>query len=408
MDSLGDQSIPVDKKNWLKDITTSQEEKKQKFDIAYRCREEVLTKHFGEPLLPEYVLNIKRQLEEKADKINRSGEETVRHALILKEEGSRANEFFTIHATTYQENNETDRSEVRVNRYHVNEAKEKDSSDSDFSVHKYPYTVSVEVGSIWLGKTGKNDLPRVNVDDPPCSCSIQEQRAAVEGLPEPKSIHTRILDDMDSEFIGLCASQGVTIEDLESLQKTKFADPNDPDVEIYGLVVSYPFKLTERTLRNNHEDIYALSIIEKALKGGVSVENGEYGNYLFEILENTRRDFIDFNHSHSESSPTESEILSTMVYALADIDQVIPDIGQGKMDRFVYDYMNSNSSSPEGISEQNKDLLKKLSPIILPHCFRMDYGSGTTTKTQPEYRIDFSFLKDKRIVEQINSILSSS
>ena len=397
-----EQLTPVSK-NWLKDITTSEVDKKRIFDTAFKCREDILTKHFGEPLQPEYVFKIKKQLEEKASIRELLGDSRESYSLILWGPGSQPNEFFTVSPTIYKEDNKPSRSEVRVYRHFVREAKEIDPSDPDhFTVHEYPYITNDEIGSIWLGETGKNDLPRVNVDNPPCSCSIEEQRAFVEGLPEPRPIHVRILDDMDREYLELCASQGITPDDLSSIEKMKFPDPHNPGGTLYGFMLRMQFRSSDRTLRNNYDDIYALSIIEKALSENKSgKDHKDYINYNSAILENTRHSHLDFSQPCQESSLTESEILKTVVFALVDINQIYPD----SINRVANLGYNLTSKNAEEIGQQEKNILKSLSQIILPHCYEMNYKSESKVKTQPKYRIDFGFLKDGKAIKQINSLI---
>lgn len=397
-----EQPIPVST-NWLKDITTSEVDKRRIFDTAYKCREEILTKYFGEPLPSEFVLKIKKQLEEKSDITEPLKSNKKLHELILEGQDSSPNEFFTVFPTIFKEDNKPDRSEVRVYRYHVREAREIDPSDPDYiTVHEYPYTISEDVGSIWLGETGTDELPRVNLENSPGYCSIEEQKDFVEGLSKSKPIQMRLLDDMDTEYVELCASQGITLDDLDSIKKMKFPDPHNPGKTTSGDILGTQFRSSSRILRNNYEDIYALTIIEKALNENKSVSNqNDYIEYKQSILENTRHSYLDLSQPCQESTLTESEILKTVVFALVDINQFYPD----RVNKIYNLGYNLTSKNPEEIGQQEKNILKSLSQIILPHCYEMNYGSESKVKTQPKYRIDFSSLKDGKVIKQINSLI---
>jgi len=118
-------------------------------------------------------------------------------------------------------------------------------------------------------------------------------------------------------------------------------------------------------------------------------------------LENSRRNHLDFSQPCKKSSLTESEILKTVIFALVDINQIYPD----SIKKFASFGYNLTSKNPEEIEQQKKGVLKSLGNIILPHCYEMNYGSGSKIKTQPKHRIDFDFLRDEKIFKKINSLI---
>ncbi len=268
-----DGSTPVSQ-NWLSDIVRPME-KEQKFEILYRCREEILDKYFGKPLNPEFLDKIKKGVEKVAEPIAEGEKESSTFLLLKPNAGS--DEFFSVEIAT-KRYGPKDSTAVYVRRHSIQ------NGDPKFDEPNFVLNDG-EAEQINFGPVGENNLPLLPINNNPSNLVTADQQAARLNGGEVLSIQERKIRDMESEFIGLCNSQGVKREDLEKFNLLDdYPIPDRPGEKIVvGRVLNFSVAL--RTPRDNHDDVPLFNMIEKALESRVKMTSEELEKYKSKFVE---------------------------------------------------------------------------------------------------------------------------